>query len=153
MTSEEMLLLERRKKNFAQFYEELSAALVDFIGRLGIQPSHAVLTHAPQFAHHVSQATQDFQVESEGDRTWLAARMSYYIGEYFVQKYSGCWYVNDIPDSRYFARFVVGKFNIADRGELMVDPFQVADAYIAEPPPRALGKLLAEVEQGLLHLR
>lgn len=153
MTSEELLLLQKRQRDFSDFYEELIPALVDFVGRLGIQPAHEVLKHAAQFEPYVSQATADFVIEGEDDRTWLVARMGYFIGEYFAEKYSGCWYVNDIPNSRYFARFVVGKFDIPSQRALMLDPFEVAAAYVAEPAPRALGKLLAEVERELFGLR
>lgn len=153
MTTEDMLLLQKRKSEFTGFYEELLPALVDFMGRIGIQPSHEVLKHAVQFEPYVSQATAHLVIDSEDDRTWLVARMGYFIGEYFVPKYSGCWYVNEIPGSRYFARFIVGKFNIQSQRALMLDPFEVASAYISEPAPRGLGKLLAEVERELFELR
>ncbi len=77
------------------------------------------------------------------------ARMAYYIGEYFVQKYNGCWYVNEIPDSRYFARFVLGNFNIPSERALMIDPFAVAEIYVSDRPPRSLESLLLEVEREL----
>ena len=79
--------------------------------------------------------------------------MGYYIGEYFVQKHKGGWYVNEIPNSRYFASFVVGKFNIPSQRALMLDPFEVAAAYVSAPAPRVLGDLLAEVEREILELR
>lgn len=153
MTMEDVQLLRKRQSEFSDFYEELLPALVDFMGRIGIQPAHEVLKHAVQFEPYVSKATANFVVASEDDRTWLSAHMGYFIGEYFVQKYSGCWLVNDISGSRYFARFVVGKFNIPSQRALMLDPFEIATAYVSEPAPRALGKLLAEVERELFGLR
>jgi hypothetical protein len=145
MTLENTQLLHRRQQDFSAFYAELLPCLVDFVGKMGIQPSHEVLNHAVQLEPFMSQATAGFFIENEDDRTWFVARMGYYIGEYFVQKYAGCWYVNEIPNSRYFARFVVGKFNIPSERALMLDPFEVAAAYVSEPPPRALGNLLKRI--------
>lgn len=153
MTSEEILLLQKRQSDFSDFYAELLPALVDFIGKIGIKPSHEVLKHAVQFEPYLSQATQSFVIESVEDRDWLVTRMAYYIGEYFVQKHSGCWYVNEIQGSRYFGRFVVGKFDIPSERALMLDPFEVATAYVTGPTPRSLRGLLAEVEKELLELR
>jgi len=153
MKAEENILLQKRQQDFTDFYAKLLPALVDFIGKIGIQPAHEVLNHAVQFEPYVSQATGNFVVEDEDDRTWLETKMGYYIGEYFVQKHSGCWYMNEIPNSRYFARFVVGKFNISSQRALMLDPFEVAAAYVSEAPTRALRNLLAEVERELFELR
>ncbi|MYM27194.1 hypothetical protein GTP58_02525 [Duganella sp. CY15W] len=96
MTSEESLLLKNRQNEFSAFYADLLPSLVDFIGRIGIQPAHEVLKTAVQFKALVSQATESFSIDSEEDRIWLVTRLGYYIGEYFVQKHSGCWYVNEI---------------------------------------------------------
>ena len=74
----------------------------------------------------------------------------YFIGEYFTQKYSGAWYPNDNPASKYFARYVVGKFSTASGHELNLDPFMIAEAYISIPMPRALEPLLQEAEQELI---
>lgn len=153
MSLEEGVLLQKRENDFSAFYAELLPCLVDFIGKIGIEPSHEVLNHAVQFEPFVSQATGNLSIDSEEDRTWLVTRMGYYIGEYFVQKHAGCWYVNEIPDSRYFARFVVGKFNIPSQRALMLDPFEVAAAYVSVPTPRVLGDLIAEVEREILELR
>jgi len=87
MKAEENILLQKRQQDFTDFYAKLLPALVDFIGKIGIQPAHEVLNHAVQFEPYVSQATGNFVVEDEDDRTWLKTKMGYYIGEYFVQKH------------------------------------------------------------------
>jgi len=88
MTSE--VNLESRKAGFQQFYEELMPALVDFVGKMGIGPAHEVLRHAGQFAPLLGNALQSMTVANAEDRLWLLTRMSYFIGEYFSQKYGGC---------------------------------------------------------------
>ncbi|WP_175773480.1 hypothetical protein [Paraburkholderia phenazinium] len=151
MTSE--VNLESRKAGFEQFYKELMPVLVDFVGKMGISPAHEVLRHAGQFVPLLSNALQSVPVENAEDRLWLLVRMSYFIGEYFAQKYGGCWYVNECPDSRYFGRYVVGRFAGLDTDLPMLDPSQVAQAYVDEPVPRDLEKLLAAVDAELADLK
>lgn len=148
-SDDEVATLERRKAAFDGFYEQLIPALVEFVGRLGIQPAHEVLNQAAQYVPHVSTAVRDLAVEDGQDRVWLLTRMGYFIGEYFAQKYGGCWYVNDIEGSRYFARYVVGRFSRLDASSAMIDPFEVAQAYVDTKPPRQLEALISEVEAEL----
>jgi hypothetical protein len=54
--------------------------------------------------------------------------------------------VNEVPGSRYFARRVVGGFDRPPNPNAMVDPFEVAQACLAEPPVRSLQLFLANIE-------
>lgn len=138
--------IEQRKANFQQFYGELIPVLVDFVGKLGIDPAHEVLHNAGQFAPLLGTALRSMTVESTEDRLWLVTRMGYFIGEYFAQKHGGCWFVNEVPDSRYFGRYVVGHFASLGDALPMIDPFLVAQAYVDETVPRSLESLLATVD-------
>jgi hypothetical protein len=149
MHSNDALVLEKRKSEFDDFYKGLIPALVEFVDRMGIRPAHEVLNHAVQYAPHLASALRDMTVDDEQDRIWLLTRMGYFIGEYFAQKYGGCWYVNDIAGSRYFARFVVGQFARLGKPGVMLDPFEVAQAYVDTKAPRQLDMLLSEVETQL----
>lgn len=97
----------------------------------------------------VEQGLREMAVADEADRSWLTARIAYFVGEVLAQQYDGNWYVNDVPGSRLFARYVVGRFTKADNAAMMVDPFELAQAYVAAPVPRALAPLLAEVRASL----
>jgi hypothetical protein len=151
MTPEQNALIEKRKREFDAFYDELMPCLVDFVGRMGITPAHEVLRHAPMFAPNLSLALKNLVVVDEGDRVWLLTRLGYFIGEYFAQKYSGAWYVNENPSSKYLGRYVVGKFAIPSQRELNIDPFVMAEDYVATLTPRtlALENILLEVEKEL----
>lgn len=153
MSPEEKKMLERRKSNFDDFYKEMMPVLVDFIGKMGISPAHEVLKNATQFSPYLDHALQNMDVSDEQDRIWLLARLGYFIGEYFVQKYSGHWYVNEIVGSRYFGQYVVGRFVNLGNMALMVAPFQIAQAYIEESMPRQLEKLLIEVDAELIAMK
>ncbi len=142
METANLLLLERRRDEFDAFYNELMPCLVDFVGKMGIQPSHMVLKQAATYAPLLEVALQNMLVADSEDRDWLAARMGYFIGEYFVQKFDGCWIVNDIPGSRYFARYVVGRFQGANSLQMMLDPFEMAIEYVDTPVPRPLQTLI-----------
>jgi hypothetical protein len=146
---EDAALLHKRKAGFEEFYRNLIPALVDFIDKIGIEPAHQVLKQAVQYAPHVGRALERMEVAGEEDRTWLLARLGYFIGEYFAQQHGGCWYVNELAGSRYFGRYVVGRFAGFGNAGLMIDPFHVAHAYVDSPVPRQLEKLLAEVEAEL----
>jgi len=152
MTPEQKQLLDKRKEDFPAFYEQLIPSLVDFVGKMGISPAHEVLKNAPMFVPLLSTALQNLDVVDEQDKVWLLTRLGYFIGEYFTQKYSGAWYPNENPASRYFARYVVGKFNMNSERELNLDPFMLAEAYISAAMPRALEPLLDEAEQELAGL-
>lgn len=148
MTSEANALLQKRKAGFDQFYGELMPVLPDFVEKLGINPPREVLRAAVQFVPPLGRALQDIGVASAEDRTWLLTRMGYFIGEYFVQKYGGCWSVSEAHDSKFFARYVVGQF--AKLGTTAVlDPFEVAKDYVDTPVPRHLEQLLKVVEAQL----
>lgn len=149
MVSEEHSLLERRKAGFDEFYRALIPSVVEFVEKMGISPAHEVLKHADRFAPHLDHALQNVVVANDQDRSWLLMRMGYFIGEYFAQRYGGCWYVNEIHGSRYFARYVVGQFSRLDNAALMLDPFQIAQDYVESPVPRQLKKLLDEVDAEL----
>jgi hypothetical protein len=90
------------------------------------------------------------QTIEPSDRISLLSRLGYFIGEYLVQRLNGNWFLNELPDSRYFSRYVVGYFARASNPKAMVDPFEVGNAFIAEPPGRSLSNLLSSVEKEIL---
>jgi len=150
MASEELTLLEKRKAGFDKFYKELIPVLVEFVGQMGISPAHEVLKNAVQFAPYLNGALQNMAIADEQDKIWLLTRLGYFVGEYFAQKHSGCWYVNEIQGSRYFGRYVVGQFARLNNAALMLDPFEIARVYIEQPMPRQFEKLLTEVDAELV---
>lgn len=149
MTPDQVDLLRTRKNDFDSFYKSLLPALVEFVALVGISPSHEVLKKAEQFVPLVARATQGMPIESQEDRTWLITRMGYFVGEVFVQRFGGCWFVDELPDTKYFARYVVGKFGAGINSNAMIDPFEISTAYVDDAPPRNLGELLSEVETAL----
>jgi len=79
----------------------------------------------------------------------ILVKVGYYIGDYFAQKYGGHWFVNDIQESRFFARYVVGKFIAPVRENAMIDTFDAAQAYADTAPPRVLDDKRKEIESEL----
>jgi len=136
-----------RQARFALFHAELAPVLVDFIDVLGIEPPREVLTQAVQYLPYVERALQDMAIADAEDRSWLLARMMYFIGEYFAQRYSGVWFVNETPNSPLFGRCVIGKFRL--HGANMIDPHAIATAYVDQPCPRNLSDLVSDFEQAM----
>lgn len=149
MSPDQIKLLQKRTDDFEAFYRSLLPALVEFVGLLGISSAHEVLKSASQFNQLVERATQNMVSESDEDRVWLITRMAYFIGEVFVQRFGGCWFVDELPDTKYFARYVVGKFGFGIKSSAMIDPFEIATAYVDGPSPRNLNELLSSVEVAL----
>lgn len=149
MSPEQAELLRERQEGFDDFYQALMPGLVEFVGELGITPAHMVLKQAEHYVKYVEEGTQDLEIESEKDHTAFLIPMAWFIGEVFVQKLRGCWFVDDLTQSRYFASYVVGKFKQPINPLLRIDPFGMAKEYIESPRPRKLVALLKEVEEGV----
>ena len=128
------------------FHAEMAPVLVEFIDVLGIEPPREVLTQAVQYLPYVERALRDMAIADADDRSWLLARMMYFIGEYFAQRYGGVWYVCEAPGSL-FGRCVVGKFTVP--GATMIDPLEIAAAYVDLPCPRNLSELVGDIEHAL----
>lgn len=148
MTPDESTLLARRKTQFDDFYQEMMPVLVYFIQRLGQEQAHTVLNEASRFLGVVDDMFKSAPISAE-DRSWVVTRIMYFVGEYFVQKFGGHWFVNDIPGSRFFARYVVGGFGSKAIPNGQIDPLEVATAYADSPIPRDLIGLIASVEREL----
>jgi len=136
-----------RQAHFALLHAELAPVLVDFIDVLGIEPPREVLTCAVQYLPYVERALRDMAIADADDRSWLLARMMYYIGEYFAQRYHGMWFVNEVPGSPLFGRCVVGRFRL--HGANMIDPLELASAYVDLPCPRNLSGLVGDIEDAM----
>lgn len=149
MNSDQVELLRKRKDDFDSFYQSLLPGLVEFVELLGISPAHEVLKKAEQFVISLDRATQSMAVESTEDRIWLITRMAYFVGEVFVQRFSGCWFVDELPNTKYYARYVVGQFRQSVNSNAMIDPFEIATAYVDSSLPRNLVELLNEVDAAL----
>ena len=142
MTSEANALLQRGRQGSISFTENSCRFSWTLLKSSGSTPRE-VLRAAVQFVPPLDRALQDVGVASAEDRTWLLTHVGYFIGEYFVQKYGGCWSVSEAQDSKFFARCVVGQF--AKLGTAAVfDPFDVAKDYVDAPAPRHLEQLLNE---------
>jgi hypothetical protein len=146
LTPHERATIARRKERFDLFLEERMPLLTDFMQRLELPKPAFVLVEADKYLLALDQWLKD-QIINPPDNVWLLTRLGYFVGEYLVQQFSGCWFLNEIADSRYFARYVVGQFARALNPNAMVDPFAVSEACIAEPPGRSLSRLLLSVEE------
>lgn len=153
LSEEDQLNLKRRKAGFDTFYDGLLAGLVEFVGHMGFDPPHLVVKEAPRFVDGLDQALREMVIESSEDRAWLLLRVGYFVGEYFVQAYGGHWFVNDVPGSRYFARYVVGGFANISPSSAMLDPFLIAQIIVDTPVPRSLSALIASADRELREMQ
>lgn len=148
LTFDEEEIIEHRRKGFNTFLEERMPVLTDFMQRLELPDPALVLVEADRYLPALDQWLKD-QIVDPSDRIWILTRLGYFVGEYFVQRFGGYWFLNEVVDSRYFGCYVVGRFAGVSNVNAMVDPFTVANACVAEPPGRSLSTLLTVVEKEL----
>ncbi|EIK64154.1 hypothetical protein PflQ8_2442 [Pseudomonas fluorescens Q8r1-96] len=136
MTDEEKTELKKRKDRFDVFRKECMPVLHDFANILGCESPHEILIVPEKFLPYISKymAAQDV---SDSNRIWLMTRIGYFIGEWLVGKFDGCWVVDESVESKTFSRYVIGEFGGAGAGKV-IDPFSLAQAYVDTRPPRNL---------------
>jgi len=146
---EEQAELDRRRAGFDRFLAERMPMLADFAERLGLPNPPMIVASPTAYVDSIASFMREQQVKTD-DRPWILARLGYFIGEVLIQRFWGSWFLNDIPGSRYFARYVVGHFARVKSPNAMIDPFYVASVYVDDPPGRDLHGLLREIEAELV---
>ena len=84
------------------------------------------------------------------NRAWLIARIGYFVGECLIARFGGYWYLNTIPDSRFFARFVVGGFHPPIKPAATADPMAEAAELADQPRGRDLAALIDEISAAVV---
>jgi hypothetical protein len=138
-------LRNRRRRGFDAFLADRMPVLADFAERLGLPDPPMIVAEPNRFLRSVSDFMKD-QVIGDDDRVWALLRIGYFIGEILVQRLGCHWFLNEVPGSRYFLRYVVGASPSCNPAA-MVDPFAVADAYLSQPPGRDLSKWVDSISQ------
>ena len=138
-------LLAQRLAGFAVFKAERLPVLHQFVEAIGGENAYEVLNTPAKFMPLLERSFNSLVVEDH-NRVWLITRIGYFIGEYLLAAYDGCWQVDQDPRSTAYARYVVGDFSCAPLPGLSVDPFAIAQRYVDGPLPRSLAR---EIEQGV----
>src|SRR5262245_3666760 len=145
LTFDEERLRRRRVDGFDRFLTERMLVLADFAEHLGL-PAPAIIVATPaDYVDRVGTFLQGQQTDDEQDRLWLTTRLGYLVGEVLIQRLGGHWFVNEIPDSRYFLHYVVGSFPQAHSPTAMIDPFVAADHFVRQPVGRNLSAFVKEL--------
>jgi hypothetical protein len=138
----------RRLAGMDAFLAERMPVLSDFAQRLELRDPAMIVADPERFLPSIDAYMRD-QVITAEDRVWILTRLGYLVGELLVQRLSGSWFLNEIPDSRFFLRYVVGRFADVPNPAAMVDPFHVADVYLSQEPGRSLSTIVKQVEDEL----
>jgi hypothetical protein len=140
--------IEKRKESFDSFRKERMPVLHEFSSNLGFQNPHEILLLPEKFLNALDEWLSIQEIE-ENNRMWLATRVGYYIGEYFVVKYGGCWSVSEAKNSRYYGHYVVGDFSAFGNPNTLIEPMEAAMEFVAMPKGRSLSKLINEITEAL----
>lgn len=150
LTAEEQSLLKRRQAGFDQFLHERMPVLTDFFERLGYQDAAMVLVEPARFLEPLDGFLQKQNVDDDPDtRVWIQVRLGYFLGELLIARHGGHWFLNVVPDTRYFLHYVVGQFQHPINANAVVDPMVAANIFLAESSPRSLVKFVEELESEL----
>jgi hypothetical protein len=79
------------------------------------------------------------------DHAWAVARVGYWIGEALAVRFEGEWFLNELPDTRFFLHVVVGRFRQLRNQDAMVAPMDVANQYCKELRGRSLRSIMSLV--------
>ncbi|MGK5023773.1 hypothetical protein [Janthinobacterium sp. RB2R34] len=140
--------VQQGQRAFDAYYDQLGTSLVSFVERLGIQPSHEVLTNAAEYLPYVDAAMRNIAIRDESWQ-WVRTMLGYFIGEYFVQSHGGCWFLETQPQSPHFCRTMVGGFESSLPPDAAIEPDALALAFLGQALPRELARLVADTETGL----
>jgi hypothetical protein len=148
LTPKETELLEQRRARFEQFLEDRMPVLAEFAELLELQNPTMIVADPDLYLPSIDVYMRR-QVVLREDRASVILVLGYLIGEVLVQRLSGGWLLNESPDSRYFLRYVVGRFARVSNLNAMADPFEAATIAIDEPSAGGLKAVVADVERAL----
>ncbi len=143
MTKQQQDQLDQKIEKFDAFLEERMSVLTEFFELIQVEDPAGVLVEARNYMGIFDAFMQDQEVSPES-RTWILTVTGYLLGEYFVQEFSGSWYVQEDSQSRYFAHYVVGNFSGMNEA-ICIDPFEMAITFVDSPAPRSIPDLILEV--------
>lgn len=149
LTEEEIYKLSKLKNDYAVFINDAYSILSDFAIRLNLQEPYFIIRNPDNYIKSISVFLENQIIKSD-DLPWIVTRIGFFIGEYLNCKLGGCWYVNEWPDTRYFLRYVVGRFSKAKRKTAMIDPFEAAHGFLKQPIKRDFLKFVLEIEKECL---
>lgn len=147
LTEEQRALRDKRLEKLSAFLSERMPVLADFAERLELQNAASIVIDPERFLPSIGLWMRNQVIADEDDRVWIVTRLGYFIGELLIQRMGGgAWFLNESPESRYFLDYVVGRFPGLQNPNALVNPFEVADAFVGSSPPRDLTGLVEQVE-------
>jgi hypothetical protein len=154
MTEGQLRLLEQRRAAFSTYFSEMMPVLADFCRLLELPNPELVVAdpwlYFTPIANWIDELEQH-ELPSIANRPWLVARLGYLIGELMANRFRGCWYVEHRPESRYFARYVVGQFHSFPTA--CIDPNDCAVQFLDAPNRTPFGQFIADIEKELCALK
>ena len=142
-------LIEKRKAELGKFVSGSFSVIVDFADKLGITDPHKVLMDINCLEDFMFTKVHDFmksQDIKQDDRIWIITRIGYLLGEYFKEKYSGYWTVNENKNSKQFGHYVIFAKSHKTNAMYPIDVFSAAKEFIDQNPDRNLIALIKEIE-------
>lgn len=149
LSATQLELLEQRKAKFDDWLAERMPVLREFAALLEL-PNPALIVEDPGLYLPPIDAWLERQTIEEEHFAWVTSRIAYFSGEILIQRFSGCWLVCESPASRFFARFVVGRFRDLPNPDAIADPVEMAATFASELPGRSLIRALENVSSALV---
>lgn len=148
LTEDEQKIVEDLDENFDGFISALMEMTGDFAERVGLPDPHLIVQYPERYLADVTEVLRNEELE-DSDLEWILPRVAFLTAEILCERLGGGWFVNIVPDTEYFARYVIGNFRPGTKPGAMVDPLGAAADFLALPPGRDFTGYLKRMENAL----
>jgi hypothetical protein len=150
LNPQEIEIRTQRRKAFRGFVAGIKLALMEFAEFVGVENSQTAVDQPEKFLEvlEVFLKPQDLSELDQKDKETLHLMLMYFIGQLFLHRYGGIWFLNENPEAQSFLNYVVGYFKRGSVSKkISVDTFSLAEDFIAKQPGRSLIATIKEVEE------
>nr|WP_086937430.1 hypothetical protein [Thaumasiovibrio occultus] len=138
--------IDKQKEKFESFMQQRPIVLEEFAHSLGFSEPHEILEDPISFLNPLNRWLSDKEIPLD-TRSWLIARLGYFIGDVFVKQYQGQWQVCEESTSPFYGHYVVSQF--AHKEGAIISPLDVAVELVLQPIGRSLLNAIETIENDM----
>tara|TARA_B100000609_G_C17104852_1_gene376604 strand:+ start:363 stop:833 length:471 start_codon:yes stop_codon:yes gene_type:complete len=132
LNEEQFAIIADREAYFLEYMDFAFEMLLDFSSKLeSVHPEHFI-EHPLDYIVAVDDQFGGI-INSDIDDNHLVPQIGFFLGSCLNADLDGQWLLNKDPNSKYFARYVVGNFKKVTLPNIVVDPMQAAFEFFSSP--------------------
>lgn len=150
LTAEEEKALRQRRELFPAVVEDIRPGIAELAASLEYVNPEQAAERPDEFLPVLEEflTDADLSLLSPSQRLWLLTRITSFIIELLVRRHGGYLYLQSDPKSDFFLRYVIGGFTDGTDPSIIVDPAEVANHFLSEPPGRSLSRSINNLGLG-----